>query len=428
MAESYKVALERVRPLINPTSRYGWLRGNYLPLFIIACVFLPATAAGMFVTQGLIIRWLSGFEELAAWLLPIRIVLSFGIVVGFVTVFSMYAVWVERKVSARMQGRLGPMEVGWFHGWLQTLADGVKLMGKEDLIPSAADKALFILAPIFAFAGVLLTYLVVPFHGGAGGVAADLSAGLYFFTAIGAIEAIGVIMAGWASNNKWAIFGAMRAATQVISYELPLGLCYLSVVVVAGTLRITEIVGGQEGWFVSWYVFKSPFLALAFLIYLIASLAETKRAPFDLPEAESELVAGYHTEYSSMRFSIFFLAEYAAMYVVAALAAAMFLGGWWTGIKPLDQLIFTDGLFESEAWSQAIALGLGTSVAVSKAMLLVFLQIWIRWTYPRVRLDQVMYLCLKVLLPFGMVAVFGATLWEVILPGRSFFGIFSSGG
>lgn len=424
MAESYRVAFDRALPLINPTSRYGWSRGHYLPLFIVACVFVPAVASGIFVVQDILIRWLSGFEALADWIIPIRIVLAFAIILAFVNVFSIYAVWMERKVSGHIQGRLGPMEVGRFHGWLQTLADGLKLMTKEDLIPGSADKALFILAPIFAFVGVLLTYLVVPFHGAEGGIAADLHAGLYFFTAVGAVEAIGVIMAGWASNSKWALFGAMRTATQVVSYELPLGLCYLSVVVVAGTLRISEIIGGQEGWFVHWYVFKSPFLAVAFVIYFVASLAEVKRAPFDLPEAESELVAGYHTEYSSMRFAIFFLAEYAAMYVVAALATAMFLGGWYTGIGPLDKLIFAEGLFESETWSRVVALGFGTTVAVSKAMLLVFLQMWIRWTYPRVRLDQVMHLCLKVLLPIGMVVVFGATLWEAIFPGRFlwFFG------
>ena len=425
MSESKQSALERARPLMNPTSRYGWTRGNYLPLFIVACLFLPATAAALFVAQDVLIQWLKGFEGLQGWLLPIRIVVAFGILAAFVTVFSMYAVWVERKVSGRIQSRIGPMEVGWFHGWLQTLADGFKLMAKEDLIPGPADKALFILAPIFTFAGVLLTYLIVPFHGAGGGIAADLNVGLYFFTAVGAVEAIGVIMAGWASNSKWALFGAMRTATQVVSYELPLGLCYLTVVIVAGSLQLSEIIAGQGGWFLHWNVFHSPFLALGFVIYFIASLAETKRAPFDLPEAESELVAGYHTEYSSMRFSIFFLAEYAAMYVVAALATAMFLGGWWTGIGPLDELVFEKGLFDSESWSRVIGLGFGTAVAVSKAMLLVFLQVWIRWTYPRVRLDQVMHLCLKFLLPFGMVAVFGATLWEVIFPGR--FGWFLGG-
>lgn len=427
MAESYRAAFDRVRPLINPTSTYGWRKGNYLFLFLVACGFVPGTAAGMFVGQSFLLTQLAKVEWLQPWMLPIRIAVALGIVIGFITVFGLFAIWMERKVSARIHGRLGPMEVGLFHGWLQTLADGIKLLAKEDLIPASADRVLFILAPIAAFAGVFLTYLVVPFHGEAGGIVADLSVGLFFFTAVGAVEAIGVIMAGWASNSKWALFGAMRTATQVVSYELPLGLVYLTVAVVAGSLRLSEIVAGQEGWFVHWYVFKSPFVALAFIIYMIASLAETKRAPFDLPEAESELVAGYHTEYSSMRFSIFFLAEYAAMYVVAALAAAMFLGGWYTGVAPIDSYLFGTLAGADTWWGPLIAVGAGTTVSVSKAMLIVFLQMWIRWTLPRVRLDQVMFLCLRVLLPFGMIALLGATFWEAMLPDSSFFGIFSRG-
>jgi NADH-quinone oxidoreductase subunit H len=293
----------------------------------------------------------------------------------------MYAVWLERKVSGRIQGRLGPMEVGWFHGWLQTLADGVKLMAKEDLIPATADKVLFILAPIIAFTGVLLTYLIVPFHGSDFGIIADLDAGLYFFAAVASVEAIGIIMAGWASNNKWSLFGTMRTATQVVSYELPIGLCFLGVVAVAGSLQISTIVTGQAGWFWHWSILQNPILPLLFIIYIVAQLAETKRAPFDLPEAESELVAGFHTEYSSMRFSLFFLSEYASMYVVAVLAAVMFLGGWFTGIAPLDQALFGG---EAPGWVPVVA---GSLVMISKATLIVFVQIWVRWTYPRVRLD-----------------------------------------
>ena len=423
--------LDEVRYLINPTSSYSWTHKGYWFLFLLAAGFVPGNAGLMFGAYYFILEKLAGIEAIQGFLLPIQIVLNFAIIVGFITIFSMFAVWMERKVSGHIHGRLGPMEVGigHFHGWMQTLADGIKLMAKEDLIPAAADKVLFILAPIIAFTGVLMTFLVIPFHGLAGGIAADLNVGLYFFAAIGAVEAIGVIMAGWASNSKWALFGAMRTATQVVSYELPISLVFLAIVMLAGTLSVHGIVDGQQGWLLDWYVFHNPFTLIAFVVYIVAQLAETKRAPFDLPEAESELVAGYHTEYSSMRFSIFFLAEYAAMYVVAALAVALFLGGWFTGIKPLDEWIYLKDAVDPGLGRKLLAVFLGTAVTTSKAMLIVFVQMWVRWTLPRVRLDHVMYLCLKVLLPFAMVCAFGVALWQAITGGQSMFdlvaGIFS---
>ena len=441
--------------LLNPhhAKTYGggpkWVLQN-----LFAAAFVPVLAAGLLVGWEALYSiipakestWLpawTGVQKLWWALRPVTLGLIWvHVIVGFITIFSMYAVWMERKVSAHMQARVGPMEVGrlqftllgrkfnfwpksWSpHGWLQTLADGLKLMAKEDFIPPTSDAWLFALAPIIAFTGVFVSYSILPFHGAGGsGVAANLDGAVYFFAAVTSIESIGVVMAGWASNNKWALFGAMRTATQVVSYELPLGLAVLLVCVASGTLDIQQIVADQNhGWFLGWNILRNPFLTIAFALYFVASLAETKRAPFDLPEAESELIAGYHTEYSSMRFSIFFLAEYASMYVVAAFAAAVFLGGWWTGIEPLDDAMY-DWIQTGGLPLRLVAAFVGTFALVTKAMLLVFFQMAARWTYPRIRLDHVMYLCLKVMLPFAMAILLGGALWEVLLPDRVCFGI-----
>lgn len=331
------------------------------------------------------------------------------------TVMPMFAIWLERKVSAHMQSRLGPMEIGW-HGWLQTIADGVKLLAKEDIIPGGADKGLFIIGPVVTFMGVYLMLAVLPM--GPHLIPADLNVGLFYLAAVASVEVIGILMAGWASNNKWSLFGTMRLATQLVSYEVPLGLSFVTVVAMAGTLSMQEIVREQHGWIYNWFIFRNPVMPLVFIVYFIASLAETKRAPFDLPEAESELVAGFHTEYSGMRFSIFFLAEYVAMYVVSAIAACIFLGGWHTGIGVVDMALQgARGGWGGEevALPMAIAANLvGMGVVFGKAWFLIFVQMWLRWTLPRIRLDQVMDLCLKFLLPASLV-FFVATLgWELI--------------
>ena len=218
----------------------------------------------------------------------------------------------------------------------------MKLLAKEDVIPRATDKILFIIAPIMAFAATFAIFLVLPWGPPIGNlklVVADLNLGVFYIAAIGSLEGIGVILAGWSSNNKWSLFGAMRTATQLVSYEIPLGVCLITVVLVTGSFSLNEITQQQAGWFWNWFMFRNPFLFVTFIVLFICNLAETKRAPFDFPEAESELVSGFHTEYSGMRFSIFFLAEYAAMYAVSAMTAALFMGGWWTGIKPLDDLV-----------------------------------------------------------------------------------------
>jgi NADH-quinone oxidoreductase subunit H len=297
--------------------------------------------------------------------------------------------------------------------------DGVKLLAKEDIIPDGADKGLFILGPILTLAGVFAMLAVLPF--GPHVISTDLNVGLFYLAAVGSIEVIGILMAGWASNNKWALFGTMRVVTQLVCYEVPLGLSFLTVVTIAGSLSMQDIVREQHGWIWNWIVFRNPFMAAVFIITFIATLAETKRAPFDLPEAESELVAGFHTEYSGMRFSIFFLAEYVAMYVVSGIMACLFLGGWHTGIGPLDLwmqgaaggwVVATDA--QVPVWRLVVGNALGIGVVFAKAWFLIFVQMWLRWTLPRIRLDQVMDLCLKHLLPWSVVFFMLTVGWEVI--------------
>ena len=363
------------------------------------------------------------FPELGGLLITI------GVVFGFVNVFAIGAVWSERKVSAHMQCRLGPMEVGP-HGLLQTVADGLKLLTKEDIIPRLADKQLFALAPAIVFAGVLMRFVPLPF--GDKLIASDLDLGLFFIAAVGAVEVLGVIMAGWASNNKWSLFATIRTATQMVSYEIPLGIAFVTVILCSGSFSLMDIVhqqggslnvvGGIEavnGWVWHWNLFRNPFMPILAIVYFIASLAECKRAPFDLPEAESELVSGFHTEYTGMRFALFFLAEYAAMYLVAAVAVVIFLGGWWSGIYPLDAVGMGD---EDGFLVKTAGVLIKVGVFLSKAFALVFVQMWIRWTLPRIRLDQMMYVCWKVLLPISLVCFVGSCLWELASGGASVFG------
>ena len=330
-------------------------------------------------------------------------------VFGFINVFALFAVWLERKVSAHMQCRLGPMEVGP-HGALQTIADGIKLTVKEDIIPRVADKPLFIIAPIIVFAGTLIRFVPLPF--GDKLIASDMNLGLFFIGAVGSVEVLGVVMAGWSSNNKWSLFGTIRTATQMVSYEIPIGLAFVTVALSAGTLSMVSIVEQQSGWFWNWFVMRNPFLGLLSVVYIISSLAECKRAPFDLPEAESELVSGFHTEYTGIRFALFFLAEYAAMYLVSAVAVVIFFGGWFTGI-PLIDGIGTEA--SSPLIAKVLGIGIKANVLIGKAIGIVFVQMWVRWTLPRVRLDQMLYLCWKVLLPISLTCLIGSALWDLLI-------------
>jgi NADH-quinone oxidoreductase subunit H len=267
------------------------------------------------------------------------------------------------------------------------------------------------------FLGVFALFVAIPF--GPGFIVSDLDVGLFFIAAVGSLEAIGVMMSGWASNNKWSLFGTMRTATQVVSYEIPLSLSFVTVIACAGTFSMLELTDLQRGGFWKWWILANPFTFLAFFIYYISALAQVKRAPFDLPEAESELVSGFHTEYSGMRFSIFFLSEYAAMYAVSAIAAVVFLGGYYTGI-PGDIPVLGDGwMYANRGTVLANLVGFG--VLLFKSLLLVSLQMLLRWTLPRIRLDQVMHLCLKVLMPFAIACVVGASAWQLLFKDHALF-------
>jgi NADH-quinone oxidoreductase subunit H len=333
------------------------------------------------------------------FLYTIGIALGCTAVLLFVSLFAGEIVWMERRVAGRMQARIGPNRVGP-QGLLQFLADGVKLLAKEDVIPAGADKPVFLLAPIIVFAGAFAAFAAIPF--GYGLVPADMNVGLFFILSISSIEVVGVIMAGWASNSKWAVLGAMREVAQVVSYEMPLAISALTVVVLSGTLNLTDIALQQSGGIWNWYVLQSPATFAGFFIFFTAMLAALKRAPFDLPEAESELVAGFHTEYTGFRFAVFFLAEYSGMFLFAILTAVLFFGGWNSGFG-LESLLSG----EAERW-------VGALILFVKSCFFLFVMIWVRWSLPRYRVDKVMYLCYKVLLPWSVVAVVVAAL-QVLL-------------
>ena len=323
-------------------------------------------------------------------------------------------IWGERKIAGRIQDRLGPTRVGGKFGWLQSLADGIKLIQKEDLWPTAADAMLFRVAPYLVVVASFAAFLVLPFSDG--WVALALDAGLFIALALLSLEVLGIILAGYSSGSKWSLFGGMREAAQMVSYEVPLGITAVIPVAIAGTMNLGEITHLQSGWFINWYLFRDPFTFLAFFVFFTVTLASNKRAPFDLAEAESELVGGFHTEYSGMRWSFFFLAEYASMWFVSALAALLFLGGWWTGIGPLDAWVSANlGGFTAQL--------LGFIVLVTKASALVFVQVWIRWSLPRLRIDQVMMTCLKYLVPISCFLFLATVLWSLWQPGRTLFGI-----
>ncbi len=319
----------------------------------------------------------------------------------FILPFALVAVYAERKVSAFMQDRLGPMRVGPY-GLLQTIADILKLFQKEDIVADETDKKLFNLAPILVFAGSYAVFAAIPFSGIYIGTGAEV--GIFFIIAISSLVVAGILMAGWASNNKYSLLGAMRSAAQIISYEIPTAIVVLSIVMLNGTLSLGQMSEIQTQWFWNWNVFGGPaegiaklliipFTIVAFVIFYISSLAEVNRTPFDIPEAESELVAGYHTEYSGMKFAMFFLAEYANMFAVSALAATIFFGGYQSPFGYFGDLIGAEWLVPLEQFFWFTV----------KGLFFVFVQMWLRWTLPRLRVDQLMALCWKYLIPYAFV-------------------------
>jgi NADH-quinone oxidoreductase subunit H len=289
-------------------------------------------------------------------------------VIALVSVNALFLIWMERKVAAHMQLRPGPMEVG-YHGAIQTVADALKLMGKELITPDEVDKPIFWLAPIVVFLPVLLSFLVVPFS--KTWLIRDMNVGIVLILAFSTLAVLAILMAGWSSNNKYAVFGAIRSVAQNIAYEIPLLITVMSIILMVGSFKLSDIVAAQGTY---WFVVLQP---LAFILYITCATAETNRAPFDLPEAESELVAGFHTEYSGMRFALFFLAEYTNMFIVSAIATVLFLGGWHGPFLP------------------------GVIWFLLKVYALIFLMMWFRWTFPRVRFDQLITFAWKILIPLA---------------------------
>ena len=329
------------------------------------------------------------------------IVFALLVVMVFVLLVSGITTYIERRVWARIQSRVGPNRVGP-QGILQWLADGVKLLMKEDVIPAAADQRLFRAAPYLVMVGFICTFVVIPFGGAL--VIADMNVGLVYITAVTSLVVVGVLMAGWASNNKWSLMGGIRAAAQIVSYEIPAGLSVMPIVLITGTLSIQGVIA-RQGWApTDWFLFNNPFTFVAFFTFFTAALAEGNRTPFDLPEADTELVAGYVTEYTGVRYLMFFFAEWGNLYVIGALVTTLFLGGWQ--IPPLTSnpvltaiLQFLTFFVKSYFWA--------------------LVAMWIRATLPRVRVDQLMAICWKYLVPIAFVNLLGAAAWVALVPAGS---------
>ncbi len=368
------------------------------------------------------------FKDATQWVLSSQYIVSLimmGLSLFIIIHLCAACILAERKISAYIQDRLGPNRVGW-GGVLQPIADGIKFILKEEVIPAGADKPIFVLAPCMAFIVALLGFAIIPWAGeivwpwnDANGspvkVTTQVAApdiGILYMLAIGSLSVYGVVLAGWASNNKYAHFGGMRATAQMLSYEVPLGLGLLVIILAGGTLRLEEIVSTQAhtGW---WNIFVHP---VAFLLVMIAAFAETNRAPFDLAECEHELIAGFHTEYSSMKFALFFLGEYAHMITASAFVAAIFLGGW-------SLLPGWDPLAGNNTWWAAL---IKFHVFWGKILTIIVFYMLVRWTLPRFRFDQLMRISWKGLVPLGMLAVLATLLLTAfgirIDPAKNFIG------
>ena len=319
----------------------------------------------------------SGVEAIGlgpTWATLVQLVVAAIVVVSFVSVVVLFLVYAERKVSERMQMRLGPMRVGW-HGSIQTIADALKLIQKEDITPSNVDRGVYFWAPIITFVAALAVYVTIPF--GKGLLIRDLNIGVLYIIAITTFTVIGLLMAGWSSNNKYAILGGFRSAAQVVSYEVPLAMGLLGVVMLTQTMSLGQIVS-QQTEFHQWLIWRQP---LGFMVFWIAGTAEVNRTPFDLPEADSELVAGFVTEYSGMKFAMFFLAEFLNMFTLSAMATTLYFGGWHGPLLP--------------SWMWFLI----------KVLVGVFILMWFRWTYPRLRVDQLMGFAWKFLLPLAFLNI-----------------------
>ncbi len=374
------------------------------------------------------------FVNLSAWLLgllPARLrpsaslLMAIGAIAALAPLIMMYLTWLERKIIARMQNRFGPTRVG-VYGLAQPLADGLKMLIKEDIVPQGADRLLHVLAPILSVAPAILLFAVLPV--GRNLVAADLNIGLLYFFAVSSLGSYAIFMGGWASRSKFSILGAMRAVAQIISYEVPGVLSVVAVIMVAGTLSTVGIVDAQAArWFVC-----TPWGVVAALLFFFSGVAEVNRTPFDMPEAESELVGGFHTEYSGMKFALWYMAEFLEAFAICAFTTTFFLGGWhgpalpfWTAAFLLAVAIGTARLLAWPARVVGVLATLGAGVAwgsqpipswawfFAKTYALVFVLVWLRGTFPRLRVDQLMGFAWKFLLPLGLINILAAGLWVV---------------
>jgi len=344
--------------------------------------------------------WVPG--AVPVWVAYLGAQLLFGGIVVFVFILPIAGVttWVERRVAGRIQSRIGPNRTGPA-GFLQWLADGIKSVLKEDIVPTAADVPLFKLAPYVVMTGFVAAFVAIPFGGPL--IIADLNVGILYVTAVTALVVVGILMAGWSSNNKWSLLGGIRSAAQIVSYEIPAGLSIFPVVMLAGALSMQQIIHQQAAAPWTWYLFNNPFTFVAFFIFFVAALAEGNRTPFDLPEAESELVMGFATEYSGLRNLLFFMAEWGNLYVIGAVVTTLFLGGWQIPASvfpdsplPRTVLQFTTFFVKSYFW--------------------VFVAVWLRWTLPRIRVDQMMIMCWKYLVPIAFVNLLGTAVWMLAFP------------
>lgn len=306
------------------------------------------------------------------WLTVVRYALLGLMMFGLLALIVLFLVWWERKIGAHIQQRFGPMRHGW-HGWYQTIVDALKLLQKEDILVVTRDRFVFFWAPVLCFVASYLAYITIPF--GEGLVVADLNIGILYIMAVTTFVVLSLLMAGWGSNNKYALLGGMRSAAQVVSYEVPMVASILVVIIYVGSLSMVDIAQSQSGWITNWFIFRVPFGPIAFVTYIIAATAEANRVPFDIPEAEQELVAGYNIEYSGMKFAMFFLAEFVNLFTVSAIATTLFLGAWHGPFLP------------SWIWFLIKTLGV------------VLLLMLFRWTYPRLRVDQLMEFAWKFLVP-----------------------------
>jgi NADH-quinone oxidoreductase subunit H len=328
--------------------------------------------------------------------------IQIGLVIVITTGWVAYATYLERKISAFMQARLGPMRVGpW--GLLQPIADGIKLLTKEDFIPEDADRWIFFVAPYIAVVAAFIVMAVVPF-GPDWAVITDVNIGVLFVLAVSSVGVLALILAGWSSNSKYALMGALRSSAQMVSYEVSMGMAIIGALMFARTLSLSGVVNAQASNSI-WFLFYQP---IGFMIFLVSGIAENNRAPFDLPEAESELVAGFHTEYSGFRWSLFFMAEYAAMVVVTAVATTLYLGGWY--------FPFVYRLTEAKGYHN-VYVAVSVLVFLAKAGLLLYLYFWLRWTLPRFRYDQLMDLGWKWMLPAALINIVVTAIGVTVIQG-----------